>query len=29
LTTQRENEHAYLASEHFLQLLAENNFTLA
>jgi chitin disaccharide deacetylase len=29
LTTQRENEHAFLGSEHFLQLLAANNVTLA
>ncbi|WP_027580182.1 ChbG/HpnK family deacetylase [Bradyrhizobium sp. Ai1a-2] len=29
LTTQRENEHAYLGSEHFPQLLAANNVTLA
>jgi chitin disaccharide deacetylase len=29
LTTQREKEHAFLASEHFPQLLAANNVTLA
>jgi predicted glycoside hydrolase/deacetylase ChbG (UPF0249 family) len=29
LTTQRENEHAFLGSEPFLQLLAANNVTLA
>jgi predicted glycoside hydrolase/deacetylase ChbG (UPF0249 family) len=28
LTTQRENEHAFLGSEHFLHLLAANNVTL-
>jgi predicted glycoside hydrolase/deacetylase ChbG (UPF0249 family) len=27
-TTQREHEHAFLGSEHFLQLLAANNMTL-
>jgi len=29
LTTQRENEHAFLAGEHFPPLLAANNVTLA
>jgi chitin disaccharide deacetylase len=29
LTTQREREHAYLASEHFPPLLAANKVTLA
>ena len=29
LTTQRENEHAFLASDHFPPLLALNNVTLA
>jgi predicted glycoside hydrolase/deacetylase ChbG (UPF0249 family) len=29
LTTQRENEHAFLGSERFVQLLAANNVTLA
>ena len=29
LTTQREAEHAYLAGDQFLPLLAANNVTLA
>jgi predicted glycoside hydrolase/deacetylase ChbG (UPF0249 family) len=29
LTTQREHEHAFLASERLPPLLAENNVTLA